>query len=127
MVMVVQYPHFKRSPPPLAVSQSPRPGLPRFLGWFSVVVHVFVCMCCVVGEVHAQWRIQGGGGGGAGGPPPMHTHTHTACTGHTQFFFRLSTVDPTCIGCSDTEKSYKAGLEVDLLQRQRSIIVLVVH
>ena len=52
--------------------------------------------------VSQQWRIQGGGGGGRGASPPPppgpHTHTHT---GHK----KKCTVEPACIGCSDTEKS----------------------
>ena len=56
--------------------------------------------------VGKKWQVAvadtGGGGQGGLPPPPPHTHTHTHDT--QKKFFRLCTVDPACIGCSDTEK-----------------------
>ena len=52
-----------------------------------------------------QWRIQGG----LGPPPPPHTHTGT-------LDFVLLTL--LALDVQTLRKSYKAGLEVDLLQRQ---------
>ena len=69
----------------------------------------------------------GGGGGGQGGLPPC-THTHTLHAQDTHnFFLDFLLLTLLALDVQTLKKSYKAGLEVDLLQRQRSIIVLVVH
>ena len=58
-------------------------------------------------------------GGGQGGlpppPPPTHTHTHTTHKKNSLDFVLLTLL---ALDVQTLRKSYKAGLEVDLIQRQ---------